>query len=149
MKIQSEGGPIGQRPTMAASRLVMTDFFSKYNNTLKKSGLEIFLMKVYVEDGRQVTSMLRKGMRYSREEDKFVWSKEAEEEDYGMEEQGEKKDEFMARLCLEAMNQINKDLTLTAEVESDFPDNRLPTLDFSLWMREDNSLIHQSFRKHH
>ena len=25
-KLQSEGGPIGQRPTMAASRIVMTDF---------------------------------------------------------------------------------------------------------------------------
>ena len=27
---QKEGGPIGQRPTMAASRIIMTDFFVKY-----------------------------------------------------------------------------------------------------------------------
>ena len=50
-KIQSEGGPIGQRPTMAASRLVMTDFFYKYEKILKRSGLKIFLMKVYVDEG--------------------------------------------------------------------------------------------------
>ena len=93
MKIQGEGGPIGQRPTMAASRLVMTDFFYKYNNILRKSGLKIFLMKVYVDDGRQVTSLLKRGMRYSREEEKFVWKQEAEQEDYEMEEKGEKKDE--------------------------------------------------------
>ena len=48
VKLQSEGGPIGQRPTMAASRLVMTDFFIKYDGILRRSGLKIFLMKVYV-----------------------------------------------------------------------------------------------------
>ena len=39
----------------------------------------------------------------------------------------------MARVCLVAMNSINPDLTFTVEVCSDFPDNRLPTLDFLLW----------------
>ena len=38
-RIQSEGGPIGQRPTMGASRLVMTDFFNKYDQILRRSGL--------------------------------------------------------------------------------------------------------------
>ena len=147
VKIQGEGGPIGQRPTMAASRLVMTDLFQKYNNILIRSGLKIFLMKVYVDDGRQVTTIMKKGMRYSREEEKFIWKQEAEQEDLDMEKKGEKKDEFMARLCLEAMNQINQDLTFTAEVESDFADNRLPTLDFSLWMRDDNTLTHTYFEK--
>ena len=50
--IQKEGGPRGQRPTMAASRLIIQDFFEKYDRILTSSGLKIFLMKVYVDDGR-------------------------------------------------------------------------------------------------
>ena len=66
--LQSTGGPIGQRPTMAASRLIMTDFFLKYRNILVEAGLEVTLLKVYVDDGRQITSLLRPGMRYEKEE---------------------------------------------------------------------------------
>ena len=64
--IQEEGGPIGQRPTMAASRLVVEDFFECYEEILKKAELRVTLMKVYVDDGRQATSLLRKGMRFSK-----------------------------------------------------------------------------------
>ena len=64
--IQKEGGPIGQRPTMAASRIIMQDFFIKYEEILLKADLVITLLKVYVDDGRQVTSILRQGMRFCR-----------------------------------------------------------------------------------
>ena len=50
--LQKEGGPIGQRPTMAASRIVMHDFFQRYEEVLLRAGLEIPLLKVYVDDGR-------------------------------------------------------------------------------------------------
>ena len=53
----------------------------------------------------------------------------------------------MARLCLPAMNAINPDLTFTAEVGEDFPDKRLPTLDFSLWMDEEGRIKHSYFEK--
>ena len=53
----------------------------------------------------------------------------------------------MARICLDAMNSINPDLTLTAEVESDFQDHRLPTLDFSLWRTENNLITHTYYEK--
>ena len=53
----------------------------------------------------------------------------------------------MARLCLEAMNKVNPDLTFTAEVASDFPDNKLPTLDFTLMMMEDGKITHNYFEK--
>ena len=50
---------------MAASRLVMFDFFEKYERILLRSELKITILKVYVDDGRQVTNKLRKGMRYN------------------------------------------------------------------------------------
>ena len=146
-RLQGKGGPIGQRPTMAASRIVIQDFFEDYHKILTKAGLEISLLKVYVDDGRQVTSLLRKGLRYSRDEKEFVWSKEAEEEDSEKEKEGEDRATFMARLCLPVMNDINPDLTFTAEVEKDFSNNKLPTLDTELWMQEDGTVRHGYFEK--
>ena len=45
------------------------------------------------------------------------------------------------------MNAVNADLTFTAEVPSDFADKRLPTLDFSLWMKENQEITHSYFEK--
>ena len=95
---------------------------------------------MYVDDGRQVTSLLAKGMRYARESRSFEWSKEAEDEDLEREKKGEGKGAFMARLCLPAMNDVNPDLTFTAEVEEDFESRKLPTLDTNMWMEEDGKI---------
>ena len=86
-------------------------------------------------------------MRFRAEEKKFVWDAESEKEDEEMEKNGERKEEFMARLCLPAMNAVNEDLTFTAEVAPDFTDERLPTLDFNLWMKPDQTLSHNYFEK--
>ena len=64
-----------------------------------------------------------------------------------LEKQGENRDEFMARLCLPVMNDINVDLTFTAEVASDFGNKRLPTLDFTLWQVEEGILTHSYYEK--
>ena len=40
----------------------------------------------------------------------------------------------MARVCLPCMNSINEDLVFTVECTDDFPEKRLPTLDFYLWV---------------
>ena len=145
--IQKEGGPIVQRPTMATTRLVMEELFTEYRRVLEKAEVKIMMMKVYVDDGRQLTTLLRKGMRYWEEEKEFRWDMKAEEEDKLMEEQGENKDNFMARLCLSSMNAVNKDLTFTAEVAADFVDNWLPTLDFTLWQEEEGKLSHRYYVK--
>lgn len=60
---------------------------------------------------------------------------------------GDNRDSFMARLCLPAMNAINEDFTFTAEVASDFVDKRLPTLDFSLWMKDKHEVSHRYYEK--
>ena len=53
----------------------------------------------------------------------------------------------MARLCLPAMNDVNEDLTFTAEVESDFQNSKLPTLDYNLWMSKCGRLHHTYYEK--
>ena len=145
--LQQEGGPIGQRPTMAASRIVMQQFFEDYEKILLKADLEISMLKVYVDDGRQITSLLEKGMRYCETDKEFKWNKIAEEEDKKKELEGEDKNTFMARLCLPALNDINPDLTFTVEVEEDFPHKKLPTLDTNMWLNKDGTVSHSFFEK--
>ena len=86
-------------------------------------------------------------MRYNQEEKEFVWDMEAEQEDVELEKAGEARNTFMARVCLPAMNDINPDLTFTAEVEDDYEDRRLPTLDFSLWIKKGGEISHSYYEK--
>ena len=86
--LQNKGGPIGQRPTMAAARLVMIEYMENYRRKLVEGGLKVTMLKVYVDDGRQITSKMKKGHRYDTETEKFVWTREAQEEDERMEKNG-------------------------------------------------------------
>ena len=144
---QQSGGPIGVRATMAASNLVMEDWAVKYKNILVASGIVVKLMAGYVDDGRQVTSVLRKGMRYTKETNKFEHNEEAEQEDVLMENKGETNNQRMARVCIDAMNSVNTDLQFTSESQEDFNHERLPTLDFELWLNEEMELCHSYYQK--
>ena len=138
---QKEGGPIGVRATGAASTLVMEDWAEVYEEILVKSSVLVLLLAGYVDDGRQITSLLDDGMRYNKEERKFTYYEEAEREDIEKRKQGESENQKMARLCLTAMNSINPDLKFTTETQEDFPNERLPTLDFEIWMEHNNKVI--------
>ena len=52
----------------------------------------------------------------------------------------------MAKRCLPAMNSINPNLKFTTEAPEDYPRDRLPTLDFVLWM-VDGILFHTYYEK--
>ena len=86
-------------------------------------------------------------MRFEEEKGEFVWNEEAEREDLERKEQGEEDDEFMARLCIKAMNHINEDITFTTEVASEFENKKLPTLDMNLQMKDDFTITHTYFEK--
>ena len=104
---QQEGGPIGARVTMCAARMVMQHWARGYTNILLKAGLRIPLMSGYVDDGRQGSTVLRMGMRFSEEVGEFV----LDEEQYVLDmEQDEPDSVRMARICLPAMNSVNKNL---------------------------------------
>ena len=70
--LQSEGGPIGARVTMAAARIVMFDSSCHYRSLLEDICLWCPLLKYYVDDVRQITGRLRAGVRFSIEEKKFI-----------------------------------------------------------------------------
>ena len=140
---QASGGPIGARITMVVARLVMSDWGKKYHKILVDSGIPPDLLGGYVDDGRQESGVLEIGMEFSKEAGKFVHSEEAKALDLA---RGENSERRMARICQVAMNSVNEDLVFTVEVCSDFPDHKLPTLDFLLWP-EWWGLNHSFFQK--
>ena len=59
---------------------------------------------------------------------------------------GESENQRMARLCTPAMNSINSDPRFTTESQEDFQTERLPTLDFEVWI-ENNKIRHSYYQK--
>ena len=45
------------------------------------------------------------------------------------------------------MNSVNPDLKFTTECQEDYAGERLPTLDFSMWLNKDNKIQHTYFQK--
>ena len=142
---QKSGGPIGVRATGAASNLIMEDWAEEFLKILENSGLWVAMAGGYVDDGRKITSMLEKGSRFDENEKKFILDKGGLEEDARLEKVGESNNEFMARILIKAMNSINKDLTFTTETPEHFEKERLPTLDFELWMEKETGKVHHSY----
>ena len=143
---QKDGGPIGVRATGAAAQLVMESWARDYRSILEKSGLLVSLMAGYVDDGRQVVSKLDLGMRFCADSKKFQFSEEGLKEDEERRMSGESENQRMARLCTPAMNSINSDLRFTTESQEDFQTERLPTLDFEVWI-ENNKIRHSYYQK--
>jgi hypothetical protein len=65
--LQMEGGPIGARVTMAASRLVMQEWAEGFREILDKSGVTVDSQNGYVDDARQNTDLMIRGARYNPE----------------------------------------------------------------------------------
>ena len=143
---QASGGPIGARVTMAAARLVMQDWGFNVRATLEMAKMEVALLSGYVDDVRQGGTSLRLGLRFDIANWKWTWSEEALKEDEDLRKAGENRDMRMVRLCLPICNNINRDLEFTAEVADEFENKRLPTLDFEMWL-EDEEINHSYYQK--
>ena len=140
---QEEGGPIGVRVTGSASEIVMLDWAIQYLEILESSGLWVPLLAGYLDDGRQESSSFPEGVGYNKETRLFEHSEAALKEDLARKKEGESLNQRMARVCSAAMNAINPDLVFTVEVQEDFQNERLPTLDFQAWLS--NGVISHSF----
>ena len=128
---QQAGGPIGARVTMCAARMVMQHWARGYAGILLKAGLRIPLLSGYVDDGRQGSTVLRRGSVFDSANGVFVM----DDEQRLLDEEADEPDNVrMARICLPSMNSINANLKFTTEAPEDFPRDRLPTLDFVVWM---------------
>ena len=141
---QTDSGPIGLRITMAVARLVMGEWGKKMRNILTEADIKLYMESLYVDDARYLTSALKEGVRWSQEEKKFVYRAEWEHEERLL--NVNKHHKTSEELC-KAMNSIYPNIQFTFETESDFPNNRLPSLDCELWMEEGKYLRYSFFEK--
>ena len=110
---------------------------------LRASGVKVLLALFYVDDVRLVLEGFKRGLSWSRSERRFIFSPERLEQD----NRENIKDEIrVSREVLLAMNSVAEDLTFTMEVMSDFSDNTIPMLDFSLWLETTGSSPCLSYR---
>ena len=86
-------------------------------------------------------------MRFNENENKFMYSSEGEAEDNQKSEQGESRNQRMARICNPAMNTINQDLQFTVECQEEHKNEWLPTLDFAVWQEKDCALNYTYYQK--
>ena len=141
--LQMEGGPIGARCTMAASRLVMQEWSENYLDILIRSGLTVDAIKGYVDDGRHWTDLLIRGTRFNKALNKFTWREDWKQQD----DLEDLPDEVrMAKIFLVAMNSVNSDLTFTVETVYDFANKRLATLDLEVEIIM-NQIVYSYFQK--
>ena len=78
---QQQGGPIGARVTMCAARMVMQHWARGYSGILLRAGLRLPLFDGYVDDGRQGSTTLRRGMLFDEEKKEFVFDRRQKEID--------------------------------------------------------------------
>ena len=130
---QMGGGPIGARVTMAAARIVMSDWGEKWRCILEGARTLIGMLDGFVDDVGQQSTCLRYGTRWDDDKKSFKISEDAKQEDLCLRrEMHETSNARMVRVCIPA-NSINRDLEFTAEIPEEFQDNKLPILDFFLW----------------
>ena len=77
---------------------------------------------------------MERGSRFCDNTKKFTVTEEAKKEDEARQKAGESKNQRMARVCKAAMDSINPDLHFTTECQEDYEKERLPTLDFEMWL---------------
>ena len=116
---------------MAAARLVMADWGEKLAKILEKEDIKILLKALYVDDIRTLTTALKKGKRWNEREKKFEFREDWRQED---EIAGESTTKRMAREIKKVMDSIYPNLSFEMETAEDFRNERLPTLDFSMWL---------------
>jgi hypothetical protein len=103
---------------MCAAKMVMQNWARKYEGILLRAGL----MTGYEDDGRQRSTVLRKGMMFNDQLEEEQYERDVEED--------APENIRMVRICLPAMNSVNDDLKFTTEAPEEFSKKRLPTLDF-------------------
>ena len=94
--LQLEGGPIGARVSISAAHLVMQSWGEEYMNILVDANLIIDYLRGYVDDGRQVSTILAKGMRFVENKMRFEITQEGLDEDENTQETNNAR---MSRLC--------------------------------------------------
>ena len=76
---QQAGGPIGARVTMAAARIVMSDWGERWRCIIEGAGVLVGMIDGYVDDVRNHSTCLRYGTRWDEETSSFKIAEDAKQ----------------------------------------------------------------------
>ena len=111
----------------------MVNWSVQVKQILVENHIKIWLASGYIDDMRFLTNAIEYGVRWCPIEKKMVykeeWEKEEKEKGYSV--QMKTSEEIRG-----VMNSIYKDIQFTSEVEEDFSNNRIPTLDYEMWVEK-------------
>ena len=144
---QLRGGPIGLRVTACAARIRVGAWIREMQDLLTKSGIKVLLCGYYVDDIRIICEIIPYGFRWEEKERRLMFREEWEQED---KLKHPDKRVHTAQTLLPLFNGLNKDLQFTVETEADFPTNKIPTLDYEMWLGEHDGkprILYQLYRK--
>ena len=141
MFLQKAGGPIGLRSTCAVARITMSTWDARWQRMMAENNVNLMGADRYMDDIRSFLKSLRQGWRWLEGNLCFTetWRKEDELENLSPTRR-------TANRLLESMNSILNFLNFTQEVGEDFGDNKLPSLDTTIWVEHDRILF-QFFSK--
>ena len=107
--------------------------------------IKIFLEGLFVDNIRYITSPIPDGVRWSQYDKKFIFQEEWYKEESDI-SPAKRKQKTSEQLC-HAMNSIFPNIKFTVEVEEDFDNKRLPTLDTAIWIEnsEKGNFLKYSF----
>ena len=140
--VQKKGGPIGLRATCCVARITMIEWDREWSALLHKLGITYEEACRYMDDLRVYLFGIRAGWRWH--EGELCWTEEWEQDDR------ESSVTMLERTCSllkESMNMVFTFLRFTVESALDFEDERLPTLDFKLWVGDQNKILFTFFEK--
>ena len=136
---QEQGGPIGLRGTCAIARLVLQVFDTKWK-VLGDANIRTWMILRYVDDCRAMLQPIRSGWRWQG--GSLLYTKRWEFEDQDI--SGEVR---TREIVLKSMTGIEEYLEFTVESAMDFEEEWLPTLDTSLKVSKDNTILYRFFEK--
>ena len=138
--LQQNGGPIGLTSTASLASLVMKIWDCMWIKLLDREGIKLWLFFRYVDDVRCFLRPFKEGVRWDGCE--FRYDKKWEEEDLlsGKTDQRRTTEQLVA-----AMSSIVDFLDFEPEESGMFANDRLPTLDASIWVCERSCLVKFSF----
>ena len=128
---------------MAVSGILMGRWSHKLRKILEDSEILLLMLTVYVDDVRLVVERLKNGQFWCGEKKRFVMTEDRKVEDKAWTREAQEahtKKEYS--IMMSSIYKIN----FTTETASEFPNNRLPTLDTEWWLNDDGTISYSFYR---
>ena len=129
IKLQSDGGPIGQELTGVLAQLFMVWWDRQMVKKLEESGMELRMYKRYVDDINVIMNASAAGLRF--EEGNVI-----QDENFAQIEQNLEPDKRCILLFQSTGNSIHPFVRLEVDYPSRHEDGKLPILDLKVWIEK-------------